>query len=63
MHIILRLTCEILRSKAVKISFLLGRIDREYAAASFAAIVPSCCLRTDMQNFTSIILYIYEHHM
>ena len=58
MHIILRLICENLSIIAVKISFLWGRIHCVYAAASFAAIVTSCYLRNDIQNFTVIILYM-----
>ena len=58
MAIILRLICENLSRKAVKISFLWGCENSAYAEASFAAIVTSRYLRNDMQNFTSIILYM-----
>ena len=58
MAIILRLILENLSSIAVKISFLCGCEHCVYAEASFAAIVTSRYLRTDMQNFTSVILYI-----
>ena len=58
MAIILRLICKNLRSIAVKISFLWGCEQCVYAEASFAASVTSRYLRNDMQNFTSVILYI-----
>ena len=56
MVIILRLICEKLSCIAVKISFLWG--CEQCAEASFAASVTSRYLRNDMQNFTSVILYM-----
>ena len=50
---ILRLICENLSSKAVKISFLWGREHGVYAAS-----VTSRYLRNDTLNFTSVMLYI-----
>ena len=58
MSIILRLICENLSCIAVKISFLLGREHSVYAEASFAASVVSRNSRNDMQDFTSVILYM-----
>ena len=58
MAIILRLICKKLSRIAVKISFLWGCEHSVYAEASFAAIVTSRYLRYDMQNFTSVILYM-----
>ena len=58
MVIILRLICENLKCKAVKISFLWGCEQCVYAEASFAASVTSRYLRNDMQNFTTVILYM-----
>ena len=58
MAIILRLICENLSSKALKISFLWGCEHCVYAETSFAASVTSLYLRNDMQNFTSVILYM-----
>ena len=43
---------------AVQISFLWGREHGEHAEALFAASVTSRYLRNDMQNFTSVILYM-----
>ena len=59
MHIILRLICEIL-SIMSEISFLWGRKHgiHVYAGASFAASVTSWYLCSDMQKFTSVILYM-----
>ena len=59
MAIILRLICENLSSIAVKMCFLWGREHDVYAEASFAASVASLFLRNDMQNFTSVILYMF----
>ena len=58
MAIILRLICENLSSIAVKISFLWGYEHCVYAEVSFAASVTSRYLRNDMQNITSVILYM-----
>ena len=58
MAIILRLICEKLSSIAVKISILWGCEHCVYAETSFAASVTSRYLCNDMQNFTSIILYM-----
>ena len=58
MAIILRLICENLSSIAVKISFLWGCEHCVYAEASFAASVSLRYLRDDMQNITSVILYM-----
>ena len=55
---ILRLICENLSSIAVKISFLWGREHGVYAETSFAESVMSRYLRNNMQNSTSIILYM-----
>ena len=57
MAIILRLICENLSSIAVKIIFLWGYEHCVYVGASFAASRP-LYLRNDMQNFTSVILYM-----
>ena len=57
MHIILRLICEILSRISAKLSFLRVHKYCVYAAASFVAIVTSCYLRNDNQNFSSVILY------
>ena len=56
MAIILRLMCENLSSIAVKISFLWGREHGVYAEASFVASVTY--LGNNVQNFTSVILYM-----
>ena len=58
MAIILRLICENLSRIAVSISFLWGCEHTAYAKASFVAIVTSRYLRNNMQNFTSVILYM-----
>ena len=58
MAIILRLICENLSSVAVKISFLWGCEHCVYAEVSFAASVSLRYLRDDMQNLTSVILYM-----
>ena len=58
MTIILRLICDNLSCIAVKISFLWGYEHYVYAEVSFAASVTSRYLRNDMQNFTSVILYM-----
>ena len=58
MAINLRLISENLSSIAIKMSFLWGREHGVYAEASFAASVTSRYLRDDMQNFTSVILYM-----
>ena len=58
MTIISRLICEKLSCIAVKISFLLGCEHCVHAEVSFAASVTSRYLRNDMQNFTSVILYV-----
>ena len=58
MAIILRLICENLSCIAVKISFLWGCEHCVYAEALFTASVTSRYLHNDMQNFTSVILYM-----
>ena len=58
MAIILRLICEKLSSIAVKISFLWRCEHCLYPEAPFAASDTSRYLRNDMQNFTSVILYM-----
>ena len=58
MYIILRLVCENLSRIAVKISFLWGPKYGVYAAAYFSFNVTSRYLRDNMQNFTSVILYM-----
>ena len=58
MYIIWRLICEILSRIAVIMSFLWGPKDCVYAAVSFATSVTSWYLRNNMQNFTSVYLYI-----
>ena len=58
MAIILRLICENLSSKGVKINFLWGCEHCVYAETSFAESVTSWYLGNDMQNFTSVILYL-----
>ena len=56
--LILRLICEILSKIAVKISFLWGCKLCVYAVSSFVATDTSWYLRNDMQNRTSVILYM-----
>ena len=58
MVIILRLICENLSCMAVKISYLWGCEHCVYAEVSFAASATSRYQRNDMQNFTSVILYM-----
>ena len=58
MAIIKRLIWENVSSIAVQISFLWGSEHCVYTEASFAAIVTSLYLRNDMQNFTSVVLYM-----
>ena len=58
MYIILRLVCENLSRKAVKISFLWGTKHGVYAAVSFSANVTSWCSRNDTQIFASNILHM-----
>ena len=58
MAIILRLICENVSCIAVKISFLWGCEHWVYAEASFTTSVTSRYLRYDMQNLTSVILYM-----
>ena len=58
MAIILRLICKNLSCIAVKISFLWGCDYCVYAEASLATRVTLWYLRNDMQNFTSVILYM-----
>ena len=57
-YIILRLICGILSKLAVKINFLRACLHGVYAATSLAASVTSRCLSNDIQNATSVILYI-----
>ena len=59
MAIILRLICENLSCIAVKVSFLWSCEQCVYAEALFTASVTSWYLRNDMQNFTSVIVYMY----
>ena len=58
MYIILRLVCENVSRKAIKISFLGGLKHDVYAAASYLANVTLGCSSKDTQLFTSVILYI-----
>ena len=50
--------CEILSRITVKISFLWGPKHDVYATAAFAASATLWYIRYDMQNFTSVILYM-----
>ena len=58
MYIILRLICELLSRISVKISFPYGGKHDVYPTALFEAGITPRYLRNNVQNFTSVILYM-----
>ena len=58
MNIILRLICENFSRIAIIIGFLWGHEHGVYAAASCVVSVMSCYLSNNLQNFTSVYLFM-----